>query len=88
MKSAHPLADTRRPMPERAAERGDAIRTAQEVLLAEQRRLERIGFEEPLARCHEQRRYWAFVGALFDLPKHPARLAANDSFAWPARKRR
>lgn len=88
MKPVHPLADARRTMPENTAERGDAIRAAHEVLVAEQRRLERIGFEEPLARCHEQRRYWSFLGALFDLPKHPTRLSANESFAWPARDRR
>lgn len=88
MKPAHPLADASRPMPELAGERADAIRVAQDVLRAEQRRLERLGFEEPLARCHEQRRYWAFMGALFDLPKHPVRLQATESFAWPARDRR
>jgi hypothetical protein len=88
MKPVHPLADPARAIPVFAGERCDAIRAAQDALLSEQRRLERLGFEEPLARCHEQRRYWAFVGALFELPEHPVHLPATESFAWPARDRR
>jgi hypothetical protein len=33
----------------------------------EQRRLERLGLELPLAGCHEQLRYWRFVSGVLGL---------------------
>ena len=56
--------DRARPMPQAAAERLDAIGAALATLDGEQRRLERLGFELPLARCHQERRYWEFLRAL------------------------
>jgi hypothetical protein len=63
------LSDPRRPMPERAGARLDAARAALASLHEEQRRLERLGFEAPLARCHAQLRYWQFVTGLLSLPR-------------------
>ena len=64
-------ADTRRPIPDSPGDRSHAVRAALTSLRDEQRRLERLGFEEPLARCHQQLRYWEFVAALIDLPSRP-----------------
>lgn len=57
-------ADVSRPMPASAVARLDAAEAAVASLRDEQRRLERIGFETPLARCHQQLRYWSFVRAI------------------------
>lgn len=56
--------DRTRPMPADPGERLDAIGAALVTLDGEQRRLERLGFELPLARCHQERRYWEFLRAL------------------------
>ncbi len=53
--------DPNRSMPTQAAARLDAASRAVASLRDEQRRLERLGFELPLARCHQQLRYWQFV---------------------------
>jgi hypothetical protein len=42
-------------------------------LEAEERRLQRLGFETPLQRCREERRYWQFLQALFALPRSSRR---------------
>lgn len=60
-------ADPRRVMPASLAARFDAADAAVNSLREEQRRLERLGFELPLARCHQQLRYWSFVRALHQL---------------------
>lgn len=52
------------PMPCGNPERLDAIGAALTTLEGEQRRLERLGFELPLARCHQERRYWEFLHAI------------------------
>jgi len=62
-----PASDLAREMPEPAGERLDRVAAALASLRDEQRRLERLGFEIPLARCHQQRRYWQFLGALLAL---------------------
>lgn len=59
-----PLADPRRPMPESALARAAAAEAAVASLASEQRRLERLGLEWPLARAAQQLRYWRFVRAL------------------------
>jgi hypothetical protein len=59
-----PQSDRRRAMPDASAARHDQIRSALVSLSAERRRLERLGFELPLARCHEETRYWNFVAAV------------------------
>jgi hypothetical protein len=51
-------------MPGHPGARLDEARSAVASLREERRRLERIGFEEPLARCHEQLRYWEFVSGV------------------------
>jgi len=61
-------ADPRRAMPASAAQRFDQASAAVASLREEQRRLERLGFELPLARCHQQLRYWSFVRAMCSLP--------------------
>jgi hypothetical protein len=58
------LSDTRRSMPASASARLAAADAAVSSLAAEQRRLERLGQEWPLARAHAQLRYWRFVRAL------------------------
>ena len=60
-------ADASRVMPVSAHARVDAARVAVATLREEQRRLERIGFELPLARCHEQLRFWNFVHSVCSL---------------------
>jgi hypothetical protein len=71
-------ADPSRAIPAHAGARLDEIRRALVSLGDESRRLERIGFELPLARCHEQRRYWSFLHALYTLPSSPSFAADND----------
>jgi hypothetical protein len=61
-------ADPSRPIPAHTGERLDVIEIALTSLSNESRRLERLGFELPLARCHAQRRYWSFLQALYSLP--------------------
>ncbi len=56
--------DTRRIMPASAPARLDAAEAAVVSLHAEQRRLERLGLEWPLARTARALRYWRFVRAL------------------------
>ncbi len=60
-------ADVTRNMPSSATARLDAAGAAVASLRQEQRRLERIGFELPMARCHEQLRFWNFVHAVCSL---------------------
>lgn len=62
-------ADASRRMPASVAARLDAADAAVSSLREEQRRLERLGFELPLARCHQQLRYWSFVRAICSLPR-------------------
>ena len=65
--SLTPAADTARAMPTGAGARLDAANSAMASLREEQRRLERLGFETPLARCHQQLRFWSFVSAVCSL---------------------
>jgi len=60
-------ADPSAPMPEGRGARRDAARAAVGSLREEQRRLERLGFELPLARCDRQLRFWRFVSVLCEL---------------------
>lgn len=60
-------ADTARAIPTGAGARLDAAHSAVASLRDEQRRLERLGFETPLARCHQQLRFWNFVSAVCSL---------------------
>lgn len=64
-------------MPEVAADRLDRIEAALGSLDGERRRLERLGFELPLARCHQERRYWEFLRAL-----HVVAAGEPESGAW------
>lgn len=57
-------ADRRAALPATLEQRLDHIDRARVSLAAEARRLERIGFEDPLRRCHEERRYWDFLAAV------------------------
>jgi hypothetical protein len=62
-----PRADVTRTIPAGAVARLDAAAAAVATLREEQRRLERLGLELPLARCHHQLRYWSFVNAMCSL---------------------
>ena len=60
-------ADPARRLPEGPGARLDAANSAVASLRDEQRRLSRLGFEIPIARCHEQLRFWSFVSAVCSL---------------------
>ncbi len=78
--------DCGRPMPAVPAQRLDTARAALAALRHEQRRLERLGLELPLARCREQVRYWEFIAGLLALPPatDPRTLTPwNGGFPWP-----
>jgi len=64
--------DPSRTMPAGSGGRLDQAHAALASLDHERRRLERLGLEMPLARCHEQIRYWRFVAALVALPPFEA----------------
>jgi hypothetical protein len=67
------MSDRNRPMPaHRGAQLDEALVTV-ERLSEEHRRLGRLGFELPLARCHEQLRYWRFVAGVLALPSDGGR---------------
>ena len=68
-----PTADPVRDMPAGAGARLDRIEQALRALADEERRLERLGFEIPLARCRESRRYWNFMRGLFAVAADEAR---------------
>lgn len=65
--------DPRRAMPAAETAQLDAARAALASLEGERRRLERLGLETPLQRCHSQLRYWGFVAGLL-----AARQAARE----------
>lgn len=79
-----PAADPQHELPVSAAARLDHAASAVAALEHERARLERIGFETPLARCHDQLRFWRFVHALHALPASavPARRAGRLDDAW------
>jgi len=77
-----PSADPRRDLPASESARRDVIAAAIGSLQGEQRRLERIGFELPLARCHDQLRYWQFLSGMFAAAAAPNR-PMTPSRAWP-----
>jgi hypothetical protein len=65
-------------MPAAPVTRADVAAAAVAALRAERRRLERLGLEAPLARCHHQLRYWEFVSRLLALP-----ASALGEPSWP-----
>jgi hypothetical protein len=77
------VADTARAMPATRGGRVDAAHAAVAALREEQRRLERIGFELPLARCQSQLRYWRFVHALVSIAAADAPPRREAISAWP-----
>lgn len=64
MNAPVPSADTRGEMPANRMLQLDRAERAIHALDEETRRLERIGFELPLARCRASHRYWSFVRGL------------------------
>ena len=66
------IADPRRRMPEGPSARRHAADAAVRSLADEQRRLERMGLEWPLARAGQQLRYWRFVRALCAIAEEAA----------------
>ncbi len=81
-------ADVERPMPVSLAACRDAAGAALASLREERRRVERLGFELPLARCHEQLRYWSFVSGLLGLPQRPESLGSAGAPSWDVAPRR
>jgi hypothetical protein len=60
-----------RTIPAHPGAREDALAEALVAVRDEQRRFERLGFEEGQARLARERRYWEFVAALYTLPAAP-----------------
>ncbi len=73
-----PSADPAQAIPRSATERQWQIEAALASLDHEQQRLDRLGFETPIARCHQQRRFWEFVRAI-DVMGALGRAGAADS---------
>jgi hypothetical protein len=67
------MSDRNRTMPAHRGAQLDEARVTVERLSEEHRRLERLGFELPMARCHEQLRYWRFVAGVLALPSDGGR---------------
>lgn len=74
--------DPHRPMPAAAGARLDGVHSALATLANEERRLEQLGFEWPLARVRQQRRYWQFLEALFSLEPMASRPRGNGDRPW------
>jgi hypothetical protein len=70
-------------MPASAIARLDHVRAAVASLVDEQRRLERLGFELPLARCHDQLRYWRFLDGMLTAATGDASRRQGMG-SWPA----
>jgi len=71
-------------MPETPGARLDAARATLAALEDEGRRLQRLGLELPLARCHQQARFWRFATAMLSLD---GGAALPGGRAWPAARR-
>ena len=65
-------ADLARAIPRSVDEREWVIEAALASLEQEERRLAALGFEVPLARCRDQRRFWEFVRAIHALDRGAA----------------
>lgn len=74
-----PGADPSRDVPAGLGVRLDCIQGALASLAEEERRLRRLGFEAPLARCREAKRFWSFLGGLFEV------AASEREAAWSGR---
>jgi hypothetical protein len=70
-------------MPDSLAGRQDGIDTALRSLREERRRLNRLGLDLPLARCHHETRYWNFLSALFTLPSRSATNTGGGDLPCP-----
>jgi hypothetical protein len=78
-----PTADPAREMPQGLGARLDHIHRALACLADEERRLGRLGFETPLARCHQARRFWSFVDGLHQVAaREPGARRAPSGGAW------
>jgi hypothetical protein len=76
-----PRSDLRRAIPPSTALRIDHAHAVLASLREEERRLERLGLDEPLRRCREQLRYWEFLSALFALPAAPRSRARRTHWS-------
>ncbi len=70
-------------MPASSTARHDDIAATLRSLRSERRRLERLGLELPLARCHEEIRYWGFLAALHSLPTRSGPMPERGGFPCP-----
>ena len=70
-------------MPATAAARLDDIQATLSVLRREQTRFERLGFENPMVRCHVELRYWSFLEALHSLPADRGPATPTGDPSWP-----
>jgi len=77
--------DRGRPMPDSPASRLDEIHASLAALRSEQRRFERLGFERPQARCHEELRFWRFLAAIHSLPADRGPASHLPGFPCPDR---
>ena len=71
-----PGSDPATEIPAGPGARLDRIHAALASLEEEERRLRRLGFETPLARCREARRFWSFLDGLHAVAEHEHESAA------------
>ena len=76
-------ADLAREIPAEPTARLDRVERALASLRDERRRLERLGLELPLARCHYETRYWHFLAAMFTLPSRSGSTAGDGDLPCP-----
>jgi hypothetical protein len=69
-------------MPQGLDARRRHIEGAVGSLDAEALRLERLGLEGPLARCHAERRYWSFLAAIHGVAAAESPALARHLSAW------
>ena len=58
--------DPARDIPPGLGSRLDCIHAALASLTEEERRLQRLGFEIPIARCLQAKRFWSFLDGLHE----------------------
>jgi len=75
--------DRTRELPALHEERVETILRARASLAAEEHRLSRLALEPALARCRDERRYWEFLHAVFQLAGDSDPRPEPRGDAWP-----
>ncbi len=74
--------DPGREAPSGLGARLDCIHAALDTLEDEERRLRRLGFEAPLARCREAARFWRFLDGLHSLAAREREIGESTPRGW------